>query len=302
MTDDKDIGYYEELINGSSIVRARTIRVIRSWEFPRTLESVETFSLEFGQSEVPGIYILFDSKARKIYIGEAKNVYNRLKTHINNPEDKIKNWDKALIINDGRLATQSDFNDNVIRLATEIYLIKLFKLNKYNVVAQGDEQTLNGQQKSIFNSLLKELNYFLQKKNLIEKFIKQTEEQEILLDELKKILIKSDFVIQKLSAHEGIINNKKAFIRPGSEKSKGWQVTFRDEFKRALKDEDGLLIMPRGKIVMMPFNKLKTIIHDIDEQAFTRNTIDIFIAFQDEKVLLRYKGKEIEITEMVLLK
>jgi predicted GIY-YIG superfamily endonuclease len=301
MVDDKDIGYYEELINGSSIVRARTIRVIRSWEFPRSLESIETFYLEFGKSEVPGIYLLFDFNLNKVYIGEAKNIYNRLKTHINTPEDKIKNWDRVIIINDGRLATQSDFNDNVIRLATEIYLIKLFKLNKYNVVAQGDEQTLNGQQKSIFNSLLKELNYFLQKKNLISKFIKATEEQEVLLDELKRILSRKGY-IHNLTSHKGTVDNKKAFIRPGSEKSKGWQVTFRDEFKKALEDEDGILIMPRGKIVVMPFENLKTIILDIDKKVFTRSTIDIFIAFQDEKVLLRFKGSEIDITQTSLLK
>ena len=57
-------------------------------------------------------------------------------------EDKIKNWSKALVINDGRPATQSDFNDAVVRKALELYLIKLFKANKYTVVAQGEPQKL----------------------------------------------------------------------------------------------------------------------------------------------------------------
>ena len=41
-------------------------------------------------------------------------------------EGTIKNWGKALVINDGRPATQSDFNDTVVRKALELYLINSF--------------------------------------------------------------------------------------------------------------------------------------------------------------------------------
>lgn len=302
MIDNRDIGYYEELINGSSIVRARTIRQIRSWEFPRSLESIETLNKEFAEADFPGIYILFDTKANKVYIGEAKSIYNRLKAHLNTPEDKIKNWDNVLVINDGRIAVQSDFNDNVIRLAIEVYLIKLFKLNKYSVIAQGDKQNLNGQQKSIYRSLIEELNFFLNRKNLIGKFIEKRNEEEVMLDELKKILLKNGFVIQKWGAYESRINNSRFFIRPGSRKPKGWQVTFRDRFKEALQKSDGYLLMPRGGIVIIPFVVITTILDD-KERAFKNNTIDVFIEFtEDNKATLNYKKNSIDITEYKLLK
>lgn len=302
METNKDIGYYEELINGSQIVRARTIRLIRSWEFPRSLEALETLNNEFAKADFPGIYILQDTNANKLYIGEAKNVYYRLKTHTNNPEDKIKNWNMALVINDGRIATQSDFNDNVIRLSIEIYLIKLFKLNKYNVVAQGDEQTLNGQQKSIFNSLLSELNFFLLKKGLITKLMEKKNEAEILLDSLQKILIKNGYKIDKWHTYEPIINGKKFFIRAGSKKTKGWQVTFRDIFKNTLKASDGFLIMPRGSILIIPFSNILELFED-KENVFANNTIDIFIEFlEDGRILMNYKNKTIDVTKFALLK
>ena len=108
-----DIGYNEYPQNGNEIIRARTLKQIRSWEIPRTINALEAFNNELGKIEFPGLYILFERK-NKVYIGEAKNIYNRLKFHIKNPEDKIKKWSKAIIINDGRPATQSDFNDNVV--------------------------------------------------------------------------------------------------------------------------------------------------------------------------------------------
>ena len=79
---------------------------------------------------------------------------------------KIKNWSTALVINDGRPATQSDFNVAVVRKALELYLIKLFKANKYAVVAQEEPQKLNALQKFLVNSLREELNFFLLKKNV----------------------------------------------------------------------------------------------------------------------------------------
>jgi hypothetical protein len=121
-----------------------------------------------------------------------------------------------------------------------------------------------------------------------------------MLDDLQKIITKNGYKIQEFSAYEAIINNSKVFIRPGSKKAKGWQVTFRDVFKQALQDENGYLLMPRGKIVMLPLSKIKEIIDD--KNSFDRNTIDIFIAFEEERILLRYKKNEIDITEYSIVK
>ncbi len=202
MIDNRDVGYYEELINGSSIVRARTIRQIRSWEFPRSLESLQTLNNEFAGAD--------------------------------------------------------------------------------------------------YRTLIEELNFFLNRKNLIGKFIEKRNEEEVLSDELKKILTKNGFVIQKWGAYESEINNSRFFIRSGSKKHRGWQVTFRDRFKEALQKSDGYLLMPMGGIVIIPFSVIKTVFDD-SESVFKNNTIDVFIEFtEDNKARLNYKRNSLDITEYKL--
>jgi len=298
--EEKNIGYYEDPKNGESIIRSRTTEQIRSWDFPRSLKALEVFNAELGKIDYPGIYILIETKMNKVYIGEAKSLYARLKTHSNTPEDKIKNWDRVVIINDGRPANQSDFNDNVVRLELEYYLISLFKANKYKVVAQGSKQTLNSLQKVIVTKLILELNYFLIKKGLIQKLIAARGQEEVMLDDLKKILERYKYSITEFKSYEATINGEKVFIRPGSKKTKGWQVTFRDVFKKTLLDENGSLLMPRDGILLIPFSEIKKAINDAD--AFKRNTIDIFIAFEEDNIKLRYKNSEVDVTTYRIVK
>lgn len=280
--EEQNIGYYEDPKNGDEIIRSRTTEQIRSWDFPRSLKSLEKFKNELGTAAFPGLYLLIETRSNKVYAGEAEDIYNRIKTHSNNPEDKIKNWDRVIIINDGRPANQSDFNDNVVRLELEYYLISLLKANKYKVVSIGAKQTLNGLQKVSVDKLLEELDFFLLKKGVIHKLIAKRGQEEVMLDDLKKILSRYNYDISRLSAYEGEINDEKVFIRAGSEKAKGWQVTFRDRFKKALEEEHGSLLMPRDGILLIPFSKIKEIV--LDEKAFSKNTIDIFISFEDDKI------------------
>jgi predicted GIY-YIG superfamily endonuclease len=184
---DDEIGYHEDPKNNNGIIRARTLGQIRSWELPRTTKGLERLNEELGKVEFPGLYILLEGK-KKTYIGEAKNVYKRLQTHLTNPEDKIKDWDRVLIINDGRPATQSDLNDAVVRKALELYLIKLFKANKYSVVAQGEPQKLNTSQKFLYDTLKNELDFFLLKKNLITKRLEERGKRRSLETSLKELL------------------------------------------------------------------------------------------------------------------
>ncbi len=298
--EEKNIGYYEDPKNGESIIRSRTTEQIRSWDFPRSIKALETFNDELGKIDYPGIYILIETKLNKVYIGEAKSLYTRLKTHSNTPEDKIKNWDRVVIINDGRPANQPDFNDNVVRHELEHYLIDLFKANKYKVVAQGAKQILNSLQKVIVTKLILELNFFLIKKGLIQKLIAAGGQEEVMLDDLKKILDKYKYSITEFKSYEATINGEKVFIRPGSKKTKGWQVTFRDVFKKNLLDENGSLLMPRDGILLIPFSEIKKAINDAD--AFKRNTIDIFIAFEEDSIKLRYKNSEVDVTAHRIVK
>ncbi|MFN3532901.1 MAG: hypothetical protein ACK41Q_10380, partial [Candidatus Brocadia sp.] len=236
--EDK-FGYHQDLKNGDGIIRARTTGHLRSWDIPRTLYALGVLKKEWGSLEYPGIYILFDSTSKKVCIGEAKDIYNKLKTHLTSPEDKIKDWNRAVIINDGRSAMQSDFNDSVIRKSLELYLISLFKANRYVVVAQGEPQKHNPHQKSMVQAFKEEFDFLLLKKNCITKLIEKSGQEEILRDDLKKILESKGYKLEVWGAYETVINGKKVYIRPGSKKQKGWQITFRDKFKNTLQRGEG---------------------------------------------------------------
>lgn len=299
---NSDIGYQEDPENGDGIIRARTTKQIRSWEIPRTMKALEVLNIELGRIEFPGIYILFEGK-NKVYIGEAKSIYIRLKTHMSNPEDKIKNWSKALIINDGRPAMQSDFNDTVVRKALELYLIKLFKANKYTVVAQGEPQKLNAIQKFLVSTLREELNFFLLKKNVITKVLEEKGQEEVFGDELKKILEKSGRKIGEWGRYEAIIDGKKVFTRPGSKKPKGWQITFRGRkpgsFIDSLQKGEGYLLVSRNGVLLIPLTEVQKVI--LDKTAYEQDTIDIWIVFAEEKVTLSYKRNTIDVTKFRLI-
>jgi predicted GIY-YIG superfamily endonuclease len=293
-----ELGYSEAPANGDGIIRARTTKQIRCWIIPRSKAALDIVNNEFGKIEFPGNYILLEGKG-KVYIGEAKSVCSRLKTHMTNPEDKIKKWDRAFIINDGRPATQSDFNDSVVRKSLELYLIKLFKTNKFKVVAQGEKQSLNAMQNHLVNSFRDEINFLLLKTNLITKLIDKIGQEQIYGKDLKSILEKNGKHVKNFKAHEAIINGERVFIRPGSQKTKGWQITFRDIFKDALNKGEGALLVPRGSILLLPMAEIQKVIGDDSE--YEKPTIDIFVIFEEDKITLKYKQNNLDVTNFKLI-
>jgi len=297
----RDIGYHEDPRDSNGIIRARTTEHIRSWELPRTERALEAINEEFYSIEFPSLYILFEDS--KVYVGEAKNIYGRLKTHMNRPEEKIKNWDRAIIINDGRPSTTSVFNDTALRKALELYLIRLFKANKYIVVSQGEPQKLNTDQKFLFDSLKRELDFFLLKKNVINKLLEEPGQEQVFGDELRKIIEKSGRKIEKWGTYEAIIDGEKVFIRPGSKKPRGWQITFRGSKKGSFKDSlqkgEGYLLVSRNGVLLIPLKEVQKVIKD--PAVYEQNTIDVWIVFKEDKVTLSYKDNTIDVTKFRLL-
>lgn len=296
----QNIGFYEEPPNGNGIVRARTTGQIRSWDMPRSQKALERFNAEIGKAEFPGVYILL-SKNRKVYVGEAKSLYERVKTHMATPDDKIKEWDRVVMINDGRPATQSDFNDTVVRRALEIYLCRLLKANKCTVVSQGEQQTPNAHQKHAVDSLIVEINTFLQKKNLITKVLEERGQEEVYTDELKKLLQKVGKKVSDWKASEVKIDGIKTFIRPGSKKPRGWQITIRGRklgsFIDCFKRGDGYLLVNRDGVILIPLTEVQKVIKD--KNTYDQDTIDIWIMFGDQ-ITLRYKDETLDITKFRL--
>ncbi len=295
---DLEIGYHEDPENSNGIRRARTTKQIRSWHIPRSVKALKKLNEEMGEAAFPGNYILFDRM--KAYIGEAGNIYERIKNHLKNPEEKNKNWSSALILNDGRPATQSDFNDTVVRLALELHLIKLFKANKYQVVSQGRETSLNPIQKQMVGSLIEELNYFLLKKNLITKPLEEEGFEEVFEDEFKKLLAHHGKNVQKWTAKEAIIDGQKIYIRSGSPKPKGWQITFRNRFLNSLQKGEGYLLVSRGDVLLIPLNEVRKVV--TDTSTYKQNTIDVYVVFTKEKTTLTYSKNVIDVTGYKLRK
>lgn len=282
--------------NGYGIQRIETT-LLRIWNIPRERQAIEQLSREFVGKNFPGVYILLED-TKKAYIGETNNIVGRLKQHLTNPQQHITNWCRAIIINDGRIASFSDFNDTVVRLNVEHYLKVLFRANKYQIVSQAEEQSLTSAQKYSFLSIKNELDVFLLSYNLIDKLLEKPEEREILSDELRKILTKFGYniVISGSSALD-TVTNEKYFIRAGSQKSKGWQITIRGKKEGSFIDYTnkglGYLLVNRDGILRIPLSEIRKILTNDD---FNRDTIDIFIDFSEEGVILKYHDVEMDVS------
>lgn len=299
----KDFGYLDNPSNGLDIVRARTlIGNLRLWDMPRSEEALDIIINEIGLSPIPGIYLLFDERSdKKVYIGQSENLKSRLATHIKSPENKIKSWERVIIINDARNATQSDLNDENIRLILENYLVDLFKINRYKVTTVSSRSpSLSAAQKALVDSFKEELVVLLTRKSKITKVLTERGDDEVYNDEVQKILKSKGYKIDKWGKIEAIVNGQKTFLRPGSIKPNGWQVTFRgnkpDSFKTCLEQGTGYLLMPRGPILLIPLDEIRDFIKKNDKTAFKRDTIDIFVRFDEEKLVIVYKNAEKDIT------
>lgn len=147
-------------------------------------------------------------------------------------------------------------------------------------------------------SLVHELDHFLLKKNIITKVLEEEGLQEIFGDELKKLLTACGKHIQKWAAYEAVIEGQKAYIRPGSLKSKGWQITFRDRFLNSLEKGEGCLLVSRDGVLLIPLSEIRRLVSD--KAAFQQNTIDIYMSFTPEKVTAAYKESRIDVTQYKL--
>lgn len=299
--NDNGIGYHEDPKNSNGILRARTTCQVRSWHMARKERALQSFKRELETFQYPALYMLFEKKAR-VYVGEAENVYNRLSQHIANPDDKIKDWNEALIISDGRPIKQSIFNNRAVRLVLEAYLNKLLRANRYDVVSSLRTPHLDQSQQHIVDILLPELNFFLQKKGIITRLLEEPGQQEVYRDELIDLFHKKRIPVQKWGAYEATIEGQKAFIRPGSKKKRGWQITSRGRkpgsFIDCLQKGAGYLIVPRNGVLFIPLTEVKRV---IPESVFKHDTVDIWIVFTPEKTTLSYKKNVLDVTSFKLL-
>ena len=299
MFTDDILGFWSIPANGLGIVRARTLLGnLRLWDIPRSESALLQVIHEIGQEFVPGLYVLMEEGGKKVYVGQTESLATRLATHIKTPESKIKNWQRCLIFNEGRGASQSDLNDENIRLALEDYLVSLFKVNRYHVVTSATRApALSPQQQILVNAFRQEINILLSNKGKVSRFLVGRRDDEVHLEEAKKILLRRGHAIQKWGAQYAVIDAAPVVIRPGSLKEKGWQVTFRGSKSLAqLKRKEGFLLMPRGRMVLVPLREVAGLVLSADANALNRDTVDVFVRFEEERIVLAYKGREQDIT------
>ncbi|RME87003.1 MAG: hypothetical protein D6770_10500 [Anaerolineae bacterium] len=301
MTED-DLGFFNVPANGLGIVRARTLLGnLRLWDVPRNRQALDIVIHEIGSSPLPGLYLLLDDERgnKKVYIGQTEDLEKRLSTHINDPERKIRNWQHAILINDGRNASQSDLNDENIRLMLEDYLVRLFQINSYKVVTRATRQpSLSAQQATLVKAFKREINILLSRMGKISHFLRGRRDDLVYLDDAKRILERYGHRVQKWGEKYATVDGHFVVIRPGSQKPKGWQVTFRgSKSLSALKQGQGYLLMPRGNLVLLPLRMINEFVLSVDTQALSRDTVDVFVRFDDDKIMLVYKHGEIEITD-----
>lgn len=299
MTRD-DLGYWSIPANGLGIVRARTLLGnLRLWDFPRSEAALMQVIQEISQAPIPGVYVLLEERPNKrVYIGQTENLANRLATHIKTPEAKVKHWQRTLLFSDGRSAPQSDLTEENVRLALENYLVQLFKINRYEVVTLASRApALSPQQTVLVNAYREEINLLLSNKGKVTRFISGARDDEVFLEDVRKILLRRGHVIRQWGALYGVVDGQPVIIRAGSRKEKGWQVTFRGSKSLAeLKRGNGYLLMPRGKVLLLPLSEILDLVSSTDAQALNRDTVDIFIRFEDERILLIYKQSQKDIT------
>lgn len=306
--EDKDFGYLDNPINGFGIIRARTlIGNLRIWDIPRSERALQTVICEIGNSPIPGLYLLLDERNnKKAYIGQTENIESRITSHISKPEDKIKGWERVIIINDARNARQSDFNDENIRLYLENFLVNLLKINRYTVVTTCTRSpSLSSTQQTLVNAFKQEMIVLLTRKSKITKVLSEKGDNEVYNDEVRKILERKKYRISLWGKIEAIVNEQKTFIRPGSSKRKGWQVTFRgnkpDSFKTMLEKGEGFLLIPRGPILLIPMVDIRNFILITDPKSFHRDTIDVFFSFEDNEIAIVYKSSKSKLSETSII-
>lgn len=300
MQPEPSFGYTEDPPNSHGIVRARiTGGILRSWELPRTDSALAEIQSEWEDQPYPGNYVLFLPDAKRAYVGEAKDLIVRLRTHFSQPDKKFARWDKAFVFNDGRSAKQSDFTDTVVRRALEYHTILLLRANQYTSLAQGQQQETNPLQRAILARLLPELDHLLIKKGYIDRGLPPESARVVFPDDLQDILGKSGHTVANWSAYEVTVDGQPTFIRKGSLKTKGWQITFRNRFKDALEAGNGFLLVPRGSVLLIPMAQIKKIV--IPSSAFKQNTIDVYVGFGPTNITLSYRDNTIDITSSRLL-
>lgn len=270
--------------DANGVVRGRTkLGQLTVWLIPsESLRAVVDAELGKGLAH-PGLYALLDDETERAYVGESSNLKSRLGQHLDHPPKELGRFDRALILNDGRAAVHSRFNDSTLRGALEQATIKLFADGGvYPLVNQQKRMPeLSVTQQTLFDSLRKELGHVLYELELITDHPKPVVDAAILRppDAAARF---PGIPIVDIKGYEGKAAGQPVYFRKGSEKPQGMQITIRigEPFGKSVLTGEGLLCINRGRCFLIPNAVVKSWLG----AKLVQQTVDIFLDVETESL------------------
>ncbi len=284
------------------VIRARTDNQLRLIDIPREIIR-EVIEEHFGKLNFSGLYLLLHHTKKKVYVGQASNLRERIVNQHDKDDKSLKDWDQVVLLTDGRPSIFSDMSDETVRLELENYSNNLF--TEYGIYKSSTKSTrkpeISFTQSHFAEKYKKELAFVFFNFGLIK-------QMPIVLDEYENVL-KLDSLVKKLKRKfktVEITKNKKSIhtidgktteLRPtmlrtdkGSKKKQGWQITVRGSFKKLVDGKkDGYFVYARGEGLVFSFKELCEIIGD--RAKF--DTTDLYFKFTpDNKIFLHLAGAE----------
>lgn len=294
------------------VIRAQTDNQLRLIDIPREIIR-EIIKESFGKIVFSGIYLLLNHTKKKVYVGQASNLRERIVNQHDKDNKNLKDWQQVVLLTDGRPSMFSDMSDESVRLELENYTNSLFvEYGNYKTSTKATRKPdISFTQSHFAEKYKKELAFVLFNFGLIK-------QMPIVLDDYEAVL-KIDVLVKKLKRkfrNVEITKNKKNIervdgkiveVRPtmlrsdkGSKKKQGWQVTVRGTFKKYVdRKEEGYFIYPRGAGLVFSFRELNEIIGN----RSNFDTTDLYFKFTPGgKVSLHLAGADdiIDVTQYTL--
>ena len=269
-------------MDGRGVVRGRTkLGQLVVWLIPaEPLRAVVDEELGKGLYH-PGLYVLLDDEAERAYVGESSNLKARLGQHLDKPPRELGRFDRALILNDGRAAVHSRFNDTTLREALEQATIRLLlDGGSHSLVNQQKRMPeLSVTQQTLFESLRNELGHVLYELELIAGRPRAHADAGIVRPQDAATRFPAA-LITDIKGYEGTSGGQTVFFRKGSEKPQGLQVTIRvgEPFGKAVVKGEGFLCMNRGRCYLIPNREVRSWLGKKLEQQ----TVDVFLDIEAE--------------------
>lgn len=286
---------WQEDPSDNGLIRARTVLgQLRVWKFPKEIISRINGTDFASPMEHRGLYILLSGNEMEAYVGETADLKGRLEQHQKQAPKELTSWEQVIVISDGRTYTQSIFNSD-IRSFLEKKAIRhitdggnCFVVNKVK-----EEPHLDVSTKTQAEGLDEELRFVLSKLNLAHNEPEEKVPEEIVTSaEIEKILINRGETC-KLGKREGTLGEEKVYVRPGSKKKQGWQITLRGELLEDTGLGRGYLLVNRGRCYLIPLLELNKWLAD----EIQSRTKDIFVNLPNKSAISTKEKEPLDIAK-----